>query len=96
MTLYIYGLRVNASTLARARRKVVRRLLGKGLRPVGLPEPHRCRVQYGGAVLWECYCEVVMRMGNRENIQILCGDCLEILRTLESGSVHCCVTSPPY
>ena len=24
------------------------------------------------------------------------GDCLEVLRTLESGSVQCCVTSPPY
>ena len=24
------------------------------------------------------------------------GDCLEILRTLPSESVHCCVTSPPY
>lgn len=25
-----------------------------------------------------------------------CGDCLEILPTLEANSVHCCVTSPPY
>jgi len=24
------------------------------------------------------------------------GDCLDILPTLEAGSVHCCVTSPPY
>lgn len=28
--------------------------------------------------------------------QILCGDCLDILKTLPDGSVHCCVTSPPY
>ena len=28
--------------------------------------------------------------------QILCGDALEILRTLPDESVHCCVTSPPY
>jgi DNA modification methylase len=27
---------------------------------------------------------------------ILTGDALETLRTLPSGSVHCCVTSPPY
>lgn len=27
---------------------------------------------------------------------ILCGDALERLRTLEAGSVHTCVTSPPY
>lgn len=27
---------------------------------------------------------------------ILCGDALEHLRTVESGSVHTCVTSPPY
>lgn len=25
-----------------------------------------------------------------------CGDCLEILKSLPSGSVDCCVTSPPY
>jgi len=24
------------------------------------------------------------------------GDCLDVLRSLEAGSVHCCVTSPPY
>jgi len=28
--------------------------------------------------------------------QILIGDALETLRTLPDGSVHCCVTSPPY
>ncbi|MFA5409618.1 MAG: site-specific DNA-methyltransferase [Bacilli bacterium] len=27
---------------------------------------------------------------------IYCGDCLEILRTLPTESVNCCVTSPPY
>jgi DNA modification methylase len=27
---------------------------------------------------------------------IIQGDCLDILKTLESESVHCCVTSPPY
>jgi DNA modification methylase len=29
-------------------------------------------------------------------IDIRCGDALELLRTLEAGSVRCCVTSPPY
>lgn len=27
---------------------------------------------------------------------ILCGDCLDVLKTLPDESVHCCVTSPPY
>lgn len=29
-------------------------------------------------------------------IDIRQGDCLEVLRTMDSESVHCCVTSPPY
>lgn len=29
-------------------------------------------------------------------VRILQGDCREVLRTLPSESVHCCVTSPPY
>jgi DNA modification methylase len=28
--------------------------------------------------------------------EIICGDAIEILKTLESESVDCCVTSPPY
>lgn len=28
--------------------------------------------------------------------QIIVGDCRQVLATLEAGSVHCCVTSPPY
>lgn len=31
-----------------------------------------------------------------ETDRILCGDALEMLRTLLDNSVHCCVTSPPY
>jgi DNA modification methylase len=31
-----------------------------------------------------------------ENATIHVGDCLNVLPTLESGSVNCCVTSPPY
>jgi|SRR3990167_274244 len=30
------------------------------------------------------------------NIDLRCGDCLEVLRTLPDESVNCCVTSPPY
>jgi DNA modification methylase len=29
-------------------------------------------------------------------VQILTGDCREVLKTLPDGSVNCCVTSPPY
>jgi len=30
------------------------------------------------------------------NYNIIQGNCLEVLKTLQSGSVDCCVTSPPY
>ena len=30
------------------------------------------------------------------NYEIIIGDCVESLKSLESGSVHCCITSPPY
>jgi DNA modification methylase len=30
------------------------------------------------------------------SVNILTGDCRETLKTLPDGSVHCCVTSPPY
>ena len=30
------------------------------------------------------------------SVNILIGDCREVLRTLPSESVHCVVTSPPY
>jgi DNA modification methylase len=29
-------------------------------------------------------------------VKILNGDCRQVLKTLPAGSVHCCVTSPPY
>lgn len=29
-------------------------------------------------------------------VEIITGDCREVLRTLPDQSVHCCVTSPPY
>jgi DNA modification methylase len=35
-------------------------------------------------------------MDMNNNLQTLCGDCLEILPTLPESSVQCCVTSPPY
>lgn len=28
--------------------------------------------------------------------KIICGDCLEVMRGMEDGLYHCCVTSPPY
>ena len=30
------------------------------------------------------------------NYEVIEGDCLEVMRGMEAGSVHCCVTSPPY
>jgi DNA modification methylase len=30
------------------------------------------------------------------NYELICGDVLDVLRTLPADSVHCCVTSPPY
>ena len=30
------------------------------------------------------------------NAKLGVGDCLELLREIPAGSVHCCVTSPPY
>lgn len=30
------------------------------------------------------------------SVQILVGDCRDVLATLPAGSVQCCVTSPPY
>ena len=35
-------------------------------------------------------------IGDQKEIRVLTGDAAEVLRGLESGSVHCCVTSPPY
>jgi DNA modification methylase len=33
---------------------------------------------------------------NMELNKIICGDCLEVLKTLPDESVNCCITSPPY
>ena len=35
-------------------------------------------------------------MADREDVTLLVGDCRALLPTLPAGSVHCCVTSPPY
>jgi site-specific DNA-methyltransferase (adenine-specific) len=32
----------------------------------------------------------------KDKYEILIGDCIESMRTMEAGSVNCCVTSPPY
>jgi DNA modification methylase len=29
-------------------------------------------------------------------MKVLNGDCIQMLKTLPSKSVHCCITSPPY
>jgi len=33
---------------------------------------------------------------DRNNVQLYCGDALEVLRELPDNTVHCCITSPPY
>ena len=33
---------------------------------------------------------------NIPTVQLFLGDCLEVMKSLPDGSVHCCVTSPPY
>lgn len=30
------------------------------------------------------------------SVKLIRGDCLQVLQTLETGSVNCVVTSPPY
>src|SRR5574344_1483307 len=35
-------------------------------------------------------------MINKNDFNILCGDSLEVLKTLPDCSVQCCITSPPY
>jgi DNA modification methylase len=35
-------------------------------------------------------------MTDKPTIELRCGDCLEVLRTLPADSIDCCVTSPPY
>ena len=35
-------------------------------------------------------------LANPTNFVVHCGDALEVLKTLPSESVNCCITSPPY
>jgi DNA modification methylase len=37
-----------------------------------------------------------MRMGDENWYDVIVGDCVKGMQTLDSGSVHTCVTSPPY
>jgi site-specific DNA-methyltransferase (adenine-specific) len=37
-----------------------------------------------------------MRMGDENWYDVIVGDCVKGMQTLEAGSVHTCVTSPPY
>ena len=41
-------------------------------------------------------CGTGMREMKMNNVNIRTGNCLDILPTMEAGSVNCCVTSPPY
>ena len=35
-------------------------------------------------------------LANPTDFVVYCGDALEVLKTLPSESVNCCITSPPY
>lgn len=40
--------------------------------------------------------QLKLKIGPETELRILQGDCLQLLPTLESSSIQCCVTSPPY
>jgi site-specific DNA-methyltransferase (cytosine-N4-specific) len=40
--------------------------------------------------------QLKLKIGPDTELRILSGDCLQILPSLESNSIQCCVTSPPY
>src|SRR5271165_2862548 len=42
------------------------------------------------------YCRINQELGPVIIVEILTGDCMDVLPTLEAQSVQCCVTSPPY
>ena len=55
-----------------------------GIESVECPNCKKCRMRQPDVVL------------DNGNIRLYCGDCLEILPTLEAGSVDAVVTDPPY
>jgi len=38
----------------------------------------------------------LFEVDTQQNVQVLNGDCLDVLKTLPDQSVNCCITSPPY
>lgn len=46
----------------------------------------------GGAPL----AQLKLKLGQTAQLQVLAGDCTQLLATLEDASIQCCVTSPPY
>lgn len=40
--------------------------------------------------------QLKLKIGPETELRVLQGDCLQLLPTLESSSIQCCVTSPPY
>ena len=43
-----------------------------------------------------CKAGNILKMFHVSPSPIIVGNCLDVLPTLEAGSVQCCVTSPPY
>src|ERR1035438_5140711 len=42
------------------------------------------------------YKYMTVEFKKQPKVEVYCGDVLEVLKTLPSESVNCCVTSPPY
>lgn len=40
--------------------------------------------------------QLALEFGNQTDSKVIVGDCLTVLPKLESNSVQCCITSPPY
>ena len=39
---------------------------------------------------------MTVELKKQPKVEVYCGDVLEVLKTLSSETVHCCITSPPY
>ena len=56
----------------------------------------KCDCSAVGIDLSKKFCNIASKRVNDENINIICGDCLEVLQSLNDNMFDLCVTSPPY
>lgn len=40
--------------------------------------------------------QLKLKLGQKEKLRVIAGDCLTVLPTIDTGTVQCCITSPPY